>query len=616
MRRLLFPSLLLALAACAVDGKDPSPTPAAGRQADRHTADEPAPPESGNVSKTEEVAGAIASIRSEPKDTQLPAPSSDPSLSTSLTTLDAIKQIGAGGADMGIGLGGVPLGGARLQTRDRVPEYGRRGGPLANADKPARPMARPAEPGDFLVDGNEGARFERATEPAAINDLVDTRTDALSTFAVDVDTGSFTLARRMLKEGGLPQPHLVRVEEWVNAFGYSYRDPSSEHPFEIHVQAAPLAKQSYVMRVGIQGKRIDNAARKPTHLTFLVDTSGSMRGEDRLELAKRSLKLLVQNLDQRDSVAIATYAGDSRLVLAATKVTGESRGRILSAIDSLDNGGGTAMASGMDLAYREATKGLADKPISRVIVLSDGDANIGRSGPDQILQAIKGYVSEGVTLSTVGFGMGNYRDDMMERLADAGNGNYTYIDSIDTAKKAFGENLAGTLQVIAQDTKIQVVMNPDVVKSYRLIGYENRNVRDQDFRDDKVDAGEIGAGHTVTALYEVQLHQDEPIGDIATVHVRYKQPRGVKATEVKTVLTASMLQPTLAHLDVDGRFAVAVALASESFRNSPHMQRLGLSLNDAVRLGSSAAQGPHAKERREFVELLTPFARNQHVAAR
>ena len=218
-----------------------------------------------------------------------------------------------------------------------------------------------------------------------------------------------------------------------------------------------------VLRVGIQGKEIEKREREPAHLTFLVDTSGSMSGADRLPLAKRSLELLVGELNARDSVSIATYAGSTQVVLPNTRVNDAGRERILAAIRGLRNGGGTNMGDGMVLAYQEATKALGDKGSSRVIVLSDGDANIGRTGHQAMLKSIKGYVSEGVTLSTVGFGTGNYRDHLMEQLADAGNGNYSYVGSMDDAKKIFVDNLTGTRQVIAKDTKIEVEMNHDVV---------------------------------------------------------------------------------------------------------------------------------------------------------
>jgi Ca-activated chloride channel homolog len=462
----------------------------------------------------------------------------------------------------------------------------------------------------------EGLHPTCPARPERINGLVDPRSDRLSTFAVDVDTGSYTLARRFLERGVLPNAGVVRVEEWVNAFHYSYPDAAGKHPFSIHMEAAPLAKQTYVLRIGVQGKRVPKAERDPIHLTFLVDVSGSMSGRDRLPLAKESLKLLVNELGAKDSVSIVTYAGSTAIVLPATATTAANKRMVVEAIDSLRTGGGTNMGSGMELAYREAGKALSKKGRSRVIVLSDGDANIGRVGPRDILSSIKGYVSEGVTMSTVGFGTGNYRDEMMEQLANAGDGNYSYVGSLKDARRIFVDDLTGTLQVIAKDVKIQVEMNPAMVASYRLVGYENRDIADRDFRNDKVDAGEIGAGHTVTALYEVTLKSDEPAADIATVRVRYKAPRGVVATEVARAFPASAVRHDVNEMSVDGRFAVGVGLAAEIFRHSPHADRLGITLADAHQLMVSGATGPHAAERRELVRLLAPFVGGAPVAHR
>ena len=454
----------------------------------------------------------------------------------------------------------------------------------------------------------------------AINGLVDARQDHLSTFAVDVDTGSFSLSRRLLESGGVPNAGNVRVEEWVNAFHYSYEGPraDSKVPFAIHVEGAPLAKQSYVVRVGVQGKRIAKADRAPTHLTFLVDVSGSMRPTDRLPLAKQSLALLVDALDERDSISLVTYAGRTALVLPSTTVTNANRAKIKEAIAGLAAGGGTHMESGMELAYREANKALGQKGISRVIVLTDGDTNIGHTTFPEIKKTVHGYVSEGVTLSTVGFGTGNYRDHLLEQLADSGNGNYSYVGSLKDAQKIFVDDLTGTLQVIAKDAKVQVDMNPDIVASYRLIGYENRDVADQDFRNDKVDAGEIGAGHTVTALYEVVLRADDvaDVDTLATVRVRWKQPHGDEASETATTMTGKALAHTVEEMSADGRFAVGVGLAAEVFRHSSHMDRLGIGLADALRLIDAGSSGPHAAERKDFARLLRPLAAGADVAAR
>jgi Ca-activated chloride channel homolog len=499
------------------------------------------------------------------------------------------------------------------------------GPPMAVAPSPARPMG--------LVDAQPSMVSKKTSEapeadvvsgyepvPGRIHGLTKTADDRMSTFAIDVDTGSYTLGRRYLQGGSVPQAGSVRVEEWVNAFHYVYADDdaTARKPFAIHIEGTPLAKGAHVLKVGIQGKRIRREDRAPMNLVFLADVSGSMSGADRLPLAKKALHLLVDELRSNDRVSLVTYANGSRLVLPATPPSASNRARIHAAIEDLQPGGGTAMGSGMELAYREAQKGLETHDISRVVVLSDGDANIGNTSIDGILYAIRGYVSEGVTLSTVGFGVGNLRDQLMEQLADSGNGNYSYIDSEQAAKRVFVEDLPSTMQVIAKDVKIQVEMDPAVVREYRLIGYENRDIADRDFRNDKVDAGEIGAGHTVTALYEVHLQDDAPLHKAAaTVRVRWKQPRGTSADETEAIITAGTLRGSdLDNASSDTRFALAAALAAETFRGSEHMQRLGLSLADAHRLAKEAAVGRYTEERSELVSLLQPLVGGMPVARR
>jgi Ca-activated chloride channel family protein len=459
---------------------------------------------------------------------------------------------------------------------------------------------------------DEGGTFQHA----GINPFTETREDKLSTFAIDVDTASYTYARRFLNNGTRPNPSSVRVEEWVNAFHYAYNNPTGKHPFGIEMEAgpSPLDEGRHILRVGIQGKKISAKNRKPVHLTFLVDTSGSMSRQDKLPLAQRALHHLVDNLKSTDSVALITYAGSTSQVLPQTSARHKSR--IHRAIDGLRSGGGTAMGTGMEMAYRNAGKFVAPGSVSRVIVLSDGDANIGRTSHDAILQSVKGYVSEGIKLSTVGFGTGNYRDHLMEQLADAGDGNYSYIDSFAAAKKVFGTDLSGTLQVIAKDVKIQVEMNPKVVKRYRLLGYENRDVADRDFRNDKVDAGEIGAGHSVTALYEVELVDPyaKVKGNVATVRVRYKQPRGTKATEVSRTFTQNHVRTRFGDMSRDTRWASAVSLAAEVLRGSPYTR--DKTLEDAWALAAEAAGGPYKKERRELVDLLDRTHRREALAVR
>jgi Ca-activated chloride channel family protein len=347
---------------------------------------------------------------------------------------------------------------------------------------------------------------------------------------------------------------------------------------------------------------VSRSERAPTTLVFLADVSGSMDAPDKLPLVREALHMLVNQLREDDSVALVTYAGETRIALPVTHAA--SKAQVHAAIDTLRSGGGTNMGSGMELAYREATKGLGGGRTARVIVLSDGDANIGHTGFREILDGVKGYVSEGVMMSTVGLGTGNYNDHLMEQLADAGNGNYSYIDSLRTAERVFVDNLNGNLETIAQDVKIQVEWNKDAVKSYRLLGYENRDVADHDFRNDKRDAGEVGAGHAVTALYELELAAPDAAPDAAlgTVRVRAKKPRGVRAEELAVGIPARTLRTRAADLDDDGKAAVAVALAAEILRGSPYAE--GRTLAEAAELLDGAAHGRYADERRELaVEL-------------
>jgi Ca-activated chloride channel family protein len=434
-----------------------------------------------------------------------------------------------------------------------------------------------------------------------VNPMTATAEDAKSTFAIDVDTGSYTVARGKLDRGQMPPAASVRVEEFVNYFTYDYPNPD-RGPFGVSMEAAPSPfaggdEDRYLMRVGVQGKRVTRATRKPVHLTFLIDVSGSMNNRRKLGLAKRSLKTLTNNLQEGDTVALATYAGRTAKILDPTGI--HKKRKIRRAINNLNAGGSTAMNSGLELAYKLALKNYQPDHVNRVLVMSDGDANVGTSSHRQILDRIRHFVDEGVTLSTIGFGMGNYKDTMMEQLANNGNGNYYYIDSHDEAQKVFGEQVDGTLQVIAKDVKIQVEFDPEAIPEYRLIGYENRDIADKDFRNDRVDAGEIGAGHSVTALYEVRVNP-EARDKLATVRVRHKEPRGTKAEEQAFGYHASELRPGLSDASKDFQFATAVAGFAEILRDSPYAEDLSFDLIDEV--ASAATDG--RSDRREFVELV------------
>jgi Ca-activated chloride channel family protein len=401
-----------------------------------------------------------------------------------------------------------------------------------------------------------------------VNGWVETKRDAQSTFSVDVDTASYTLARRKLRDGQWPAPESVRVEEWLNFFRYDYPAPTGSAPLAVHLDAAPspFTPGRHLLRVAVQGRDVPARERKPAHLTFLVDVSGSMQGADRLPLAQRALRLLVDRLGPRDTVALVTYAGHTSLVLPHTPAT--ERTRILAAIDALSAGGSTAMGSGLELAYQQARAVLQPGHVSRVLVLSDGDANVGTTSHEAILQRIAREVKAGVTLTTLGFGVGNYQDARMEQLADKGNGQSLYVDSLLEARRVFETQLGGTLEVIAKDVKLQVEFDPRQVLRYRLVGYENRDIADRDFRNDAVDAGEVGAGHSVTALYELELAPGAGQG-LATVRVRHKAPEGDGPTKEQAYpLDASRLAATFDAAPEGFRFAVGVMGTAERVRGS------------------------------------------------
>ena len=434
------------------------------------------------------------------------------------------------------------------------------------------------------------------------NPWVEASRDRLSTFAADVDTSSYTQARRALTEGALPVPASVRTEEFVNYFRYGFPAPAAGGPFAVVMDAAPspLAPGRHILRVGVGTRANSTAERKPAHLVFLVDVSGSMGSADKLGLAQHALKVLTENLGPRDSVALVTYAGSTRVVLPATGM--ERRADILAAIDDLTAGGSTAMASGIDLAYEQAMKGLLPGAIARVIVLSDGDANVGPAGHEAHLRIIAERAKAGVTLSTIGFGTGNYKDHAMEQLANRGNGNSFYIDSAAAATKVFSEQLGATLEVVAKDAKLQVEFDPAVVARYRLLGYENRDIADAQFRDDTVDAGEIGAGHQVTAMYEVELTAGARLAPapLGLVRIRHKAPE-VGAADTATEATFAMTTPpapSFAAASADLRFAFAVAAFADVLRGAEDAQRW--SLDEIAAIAREAAG-----DDRDRSELLT-----------
>jgi Ca-activated chloride channel family protein len=382
------------------------------------------------------------------------------------------------------------------------------------------------------------------------NPFLAVKENPLSTFSIDVDTASYSIVRRMLHEGNLPPKGAVRIEELLNYFKYDYPEPREGEPFSVNLDSAncPWAPGHRLVRVGLKGRAIPTE-RMASNLVFLVDVSGSMSPDDRLPLLKRSLRLLVEQLGTEDRVAIVVYAGQSGLALPSTP--GSRRDEILGALENLRSGGSTNGASGIRLAYEVAAQNFIKGGVNRVILATDGDFNVGVTSQSALIDLIEEKAKSGVFLSVLGFGMDNLKDSMMEKLADKGNGNYSYIDSINEGRKVLIEQMHGTLVTIAKDVKIQVEWNPARVSSYRLLGYENRMLRKEDFNDDTKDAGEIGAGHTVTALYEV-VPAGAPDGMAPVDPLKY-QPAVEGKTAVATPASAEMLTIKLRYKEPDGQ---------------------------------------------------------------
>lgn len=436
-----------------------------------------------------------------------------------------------------------------------------------------------------------------------MNPFVSTQTDKLSTFSIDVDTASYTWLRKSITNNILVSPDSVRTEEYINFFDYNYPKPENA-TFSVNnevITSNTSDKNTRIVRFGIQGKDIDNTQRKSANLTFVIDISGSMNQENRLGLVKQSLELLVDQLNKDDKVSIVVFGSTARTVLEATGI--DNKKTILTAIDNLETEGATNTEAGLLLGYSLAEKNFKAGSINRLVLCSDGVANVGETGPDAILKKIKSESESGINLSTVGFGMGNYNDVLMEKLADQGDGNYAYVDTIKEANRIFVQNLTGTLQVIAKDTKIQVEFNPDIVKEYRLIGYENRNIADSDFRNDQVDAGEVGAKQSVTALYEIKLNEGKTSGKIAGISLRYKDVD--QANNVFEINKSVNLEDTKDFNNASdaSKLAVTVAEYAEILKNGYWSTQFSLKdvLNQATQIDNNLGKPEKVDE---FVSLV------------
>jgi len=504
----------------------------------------------------------------------------------------------------------LPLAALACSATAGVDEIGARNGGRTGSDAGAANRSEPAIGAPNPNDPNGGEQYANTTE----NDWVDTATEKTSTFGIDVDTGSYTLMRRDITANRLPNQDGVRPEEYINYFKYDYAPPTDGKPFAVQIDGAPSAfgKDLHLLRVAMQGAPVDDAQRKRANLVFLVDVSGSMGTSNKLPLVQYTLRNLVTKLRPTDTLGIVTYAGTSRVALTPTHVSNGPA--IIAAIDSLTSGGSTNGEGGIRKAYElaeQAKQQEVGESINRVILCTDGDFNVGVTG-DELIKLIEQKRDTGVTLTTLGYGQGNYNDHMMEQLADHGNGNYAYVDSQEEANRIVGKRLVSTLQVIAKDAKIQIEFDPLVVQRYRLVGYENRVLNNEDFDNDKKDSGDLGAGHNVTAFYEVALTDPAKQGQVtvdsvgapaklATVRLRYKQPTGTESELIERPLPFTSLFPTFDAAPASFRFAAATGELAEILRRSKHSE--GARFDDvAAILQATAGNDP---DKHELVGLVT-----------
>ncbi len=505
---------------------------------------------------------------------------------------------------------------APANIRTNQMPIGRTPNPMPQPEPNEEPWRTPQQPGN-----TEGY------SPIDENPFLRPASNPLSTFSIDVDTASYSNVRRMITEGTTPPKDAVRLEEFINYFPYNYAKPQGDQPFSVNtgVTAAPWNPQHKLVRIGLQGQQL--ATPPPSNLVFLLDVSGSMNAPNKLPLLKQSVCLLVQQLSAQDKVSIVVYAGNAGLVLPPT--SGDQKQKIMAAIDQIEAGGSTAGGEGIELAYKQAQSAFLKDGNNRVILATDGDFNVGPSSDGELVRMIEAKRDRGIFLTVLGFGTGNYKDSKMEQLADKGNGNYAYIDTIGEAKKVLGEDLRGTLFTIAKDVKIQVEFNPAKVQAYRLIGYENRALRDQDFNDDRKDAGEIGAGHRVTALYEivptgvndVKIPAIDPLkyqkvdpavnaasgiasdsDELMQVKLRYKAPNSDTSQ-----LIAKAIVDRVSDADPDTQFASSVALFGMILRDSEYKGQAGIP--DVLRLATAGQADDRNGYRSEFMRIVKQYDR-------
>ncbi|WP_296386568.1 VWA domain-containing protein [Winogradskyella sp.] len=479
----------------------------------------------------------------------------------------------------------------------------------------------------YEVATDEEVRMEHNTEGydrIYENAFKDALQNPLSTFSIDVDNASYSNVRRFLSNNQMPPKDAVRIEEMINYFDYDYPQPTDKHPFAFinEVSSCPWNTNNKLVHIGIQGKTLDYNDLKSSNFVFLIDASGSMSSHDKLPLLKKGLKLLLDELNENDRVAIVAYAGSAGLVLPSTKASDKEK--IVDALDRIESGGSTAGGQGIQLAYSIAKENLIANGNNRVILATDGDFNVGVSSSSELVRLIEEKRKEDIYLTICGFGMGNYKDGRMEQISNAGNGNYFYIDNIKEAKKVFSTDMRANMFTIAKDVKIQIEFNPNQVKAYRLIGYENRLMNNEDFNDDKKDAGELGAGHTVTALYEVipygsndnirkhdaLKYQNTEIAnasnndEILTIKFRYKRPK-----EDESILITKTIIDRGVELDLTSnnfRFSSAVAGLGLLLRDSEYKSNVSFAMIEELAL--SAKGNDTNGYRQEFINMIETSA--------
>jgi Ca-activated chloride channel family protein len=505
----------------------------------------------------------------------------------------------------------------------------------ADSGSPGRALSRLSESAAFLASAGE-PKGEEADDSQPFNTetydhIVDNPFQSvvqnpLSTFSIDVDTASYSIVRRFLNDRQMPPPGAVRIEELVNYFTYDDPPPQGDDPFSAHIEVAecPWNAQHRLARIGLKGRQIAVEQRPASNLVFLIDVSGSMAAANKLPLVKSGLKLLVEQLDERDRVAVVVYAGASGRVLPSTP--GNERQIILSAIEHLMADGSTNGAAGIELAYQTAAENFIEKATNRVILCTDGDFNVGITSQDQLIRLIEEKARSGVFLTVLGFGMTNYKDSTMEKLADKGNGNYGYIDTLKEARKLLCDQLSGTLITIAKDVKLQIEFNPGRVAAYRLLGYENRMLAAADFNNDAKDAGDIGAGHSVTALYEL-VPAGQSLGNLGPEvlpvdPLRYQKPGDVTEAAAGNDLFTLALRYKLPDADTSRRLefpavdsGLDIARASGNFVWSAAVAEFGMILRDSkykggatftsvAELARSARGADREGYRAEFIALV------------